>query len=451
MPHQEALSVIATIKPGRVETLKGILGTIADHVNDWNLIPFTALNNVHFGRLIVFDDSTGVDGTAVPAQLALMTNVDAPLDAHMHELATLAAVGIDRVFGECAGYPDTEHRTTSTRMAFLREHHVRSKAFYANQQGRTVTQIRQEEELRRAVNDYLDSVELSQQSPDAVRRAIIEFVRAEPRLQWALSPAEGHYFAWRLNEFAHRTGVAVMALVLSPLLLVLSPLFVVLLRSHEKRDVPDTSQASPQRVQQFRADEDYWVQNQVVAAGRFKPGVFRRLTSNAILLATDYACRHIYNRGSLSGLNTIHFARWTPLDGGRMSFSSNYDGSLESYMNDFIDKAAWGLNAIFSNGEGFPRTSFLFCGGITDEKAYKRFLPTRQVQSRVWYSAYPHLSTKNIANNAAIRKGLSDDLSIDDTKTWLARFGVSSELPAPGLIARFLDGLPWDKLCRRCS
>ena len=49
-------------------------------------------------------------------------------------------------------------------------------------------------------------------------------------------------------------------------------------------------------------------------------------------------------------------------------------------MNDFIDKAAWGLNAIFSNGDGFPRTSFLFCGGIRDEKAYKRFLPTRQVQ-----------------------------------------------------------------------
>ena len=40
-----------------------------------------------------------------------------------------------------------------------------------------------------------------------------------------------------------------------------------------------------------------------------------------------------------------------------MFFSSNYDGSLESYMNDFIDKAAWGLNAIFSNGDGFPRTS----------------------------------------------------------------------------------------------
>ena len=92
-------------------------------------------------------------------------------------------------------------------------------------------------------------------------------------------------------------------------------------------------------------------------------------------------------------------------------------------MNDFIDKAAWGLNAIFSNGDGFPRTCFLFCGGITDEKAYKRLLPTRQAPSNVWYSAYPHLTTKNIANNEAIRRGLSEEVDEADVRRWLRRFG----------------------------
>ena len=204
-------------------------------------------------------------------------------------------------------------------------------------------------------------------------------------------------------------------------------------------------------VNRLRADEDYWVHNQVIAAGSFKPGLFRQLVATVILRTTDFACRHIYNRGFLSGLNTLHFARWVALDDAqRMFFSSNYDGSLESYMNDFIDKAAWGLNAIFSNGDGFPRTSFLFCGGIRDEKAYKRFLPTRQVQSRVWYSAYPYLTTKNIANNAAIREGLSGDSGDDDTRAWLMRFGVGNRLPESGVVARILDGIPWDRLCR-CS
>ena len=65
--------------------------------------------------------------------------------------------------------------------------------------------------------------------------------------------------------------------------------------------------------------------------------------------------RHVFNRGNLAGVKTIHFARWVFLDGKRrVFFASNYDGSLESYMDDFIDKIAWGLNIVFSNGFGYP-------------------------------------------------------------------------------------------------
>jgi hypothetical protein len=139
-------------------------------------------------------------------------------------------------------------------------------------------------------------------------------------------------------------------------------------------------------------------------------------------------------------------------DGGRrLFFTSNYDGSLEAYMNDFIDKAAWGLNAIFSSGDGFPRTAFLVCKGITDEKAYKRFLPTRQVQTNVWYSAYPQLTTKNIANNEAIRRGLSERMDEGQARQWLKRFGCGNRLPESGRIARLLDGIEWEKICRFCK
>ena len=88
-------------------------------------------------------------------------------------------------------------------------------------------------------------------------------------------------------------------------------------------------------------------------------------------------------------MKTIHFARWVFLDGKRrVFFASNYDGSLESYMDDFIDKIAWGLNVVFSNGVGYPRTSWLVLGGARDELAFKDYLRTHQVPTRVWYSAY---------------------------------------------------------------
>ena len=42
-------------------------------------------------------------------------------------------------------------------------------------------------------------------------------------------------------------------------------------------------------------------------------------------------------------------------DKRRLFFASNYDGSLDSYMDDFINKVALGMNLVFSNGIGFPR------------------------------------------------------------------------------------------------
>jgi hypothetical protein len=451
VPHQEALTIVAPIRPGEVDAVKRTLGTIPEHVDGWDVIRFDQLPRVHFARVVVFDETTDVDGTPIGAQLSLMTNVDAPMEAHLDDLTRTAGAGLDQVFEGCVGYPDAPRRSPAARLAFLRRFRREASAFYVNGPGRSVEQILGEEALRRGIGGFLDSADFSRESPEAVRDRIKDFVGRQSHLQWALRPAEPPSFAWRVRHFLHLVGHGAIGVLALPLAIPLAPVLLALLRSHEKRDVPDTSQATAESVDRLRSDEDYWVHNQVIAAGSFKPGLFRQLTTTVILRTTDFACRHIYNRGFLSGLNTIHFARWVPLDDGRrMFFSSNYDGSLESYMNDFIDKAAWGLNAIFSNGDGFPRTSFLFCGGIRDEKAYKRFLPTRQVQSRVWFSAYPHLTTKNIANNAAIREGLSGHLSPEETKVWLRRFGVGNQLPESGLVARILDRVPWDRLCR-CS
>ena len=123
---------------------------------------------------------------------------------------------------------------------------------------------------------------------------------------------------------------------------------------------------------------------------------------------TNYAVRHIYGNGSLSGLNTIHLcALGRPDEGGkRMFFSSNYDGSLESYMNDFIDKAAWGSMRSSATATASPNVLFVLRRhqgreGVQAIPAHAAGAVARLV------SAYPDLSTKNIANNAAIREGCS--------------------------------------------
>ncbi|HLZ10472.1 MAG TPA: hypothetical protein VKT80_17940, partial [Chloroflexota bacterium] len=122
----------------------------------------------------------------------------------------------------------------------------------------------------------------------------------------------------------------------------------------------------------------------------------------------------------LAGVKTIHFARWVPIDGDRrVLFASYYDGSLESYMDDFIDKEAWGLNAVFSNGVGYPRTNWLVLDGAKDEQAFKDFLRSHQTPTPVWYSAYDRLTTLNIEKNAKIRAGLYGSLTDSQIREWL--------------------------------
>jgi hypothetical protein len=88
-------------------------------------------------------------------------------------------------------------------------------------------------------------------------------------------------------------------------------------------------------------------------------------------------------------------------------------------MDDFIDKIAWGLNIVFSNGFGFPRARWLVLDGARDELAFKDYLRVHQVPTMVWYSAYGRLTNANIANNERIRAGLRGELGSDATESWL--------------------------------
>ena len=209
-----------------------------------------------------------------------------------------------------------------------------------------------------------------------------EHVQSDPELAWALEPAERPGRLARVREKLHLVAIP---LLLLPLAAAAAPRAAVL-RGRPRGSTSGatarrrTSSRTRSRILELAALEDHLVQNPFTAVGHVKPGRFRRLTLSAVLFDLNYATRHIFNRGNLSGVKTIHFARWVFIDGKRrMFFASNYDGSMESYMDDFIDKVAWGLNLVFSNGVGYPKTRWLVFGGAKDELAFKDFLRVHQV------------------------------------------------------------------------
>jgi len=421
MPHQVSLTLVANVQAGEAERLKRLLETMGDGVANGSVIDFDALEGVHFARFVLLDEATGLDGEPLPALLLYMSVLDTSRERHLDELVDLAGEGIDRLFAHCDGYPQEAQRTREQRRAYLRSHRVKEQAFYVNTVGRTTRQIREEAELRDRLEDFLDgSDDLRQKDPLEIRRAVQHHIDGDQSLAWARRPPLGVDLGFRLRELAHLIGVPLLLLVLSPLLLLAAPVFIVLLRRHERSDPAPHLNPPPERVQELAALEDHLVHNPFTALGFVKPGLFRRLTLIGVLHAINYATRHVFNRGNLAGVKTIHFARWVFLDDKRrVIFASNYDGSLESYMDDFIDKIAWGLNIVFSNGHGYPRTRFLMLDGARDELAFKDYLRLHQVPTRVWYSAYGRLTSANIATNEQIRAGLRGEAGREASKRWL--------------------------------
>jgi len=419
--HQVALTVRAPVRRDRVEALRLTLEAMGASERGAPAIPFSGMDGVHFARLVLLEDSVDLEENLIPASLLYMAEFDAPLARHVDQLAGSGGAGLDATFGECESYP--AGASSAMRAAFLAEHAIPSQANYVNTVGRTVEQVRSEAVLRRSIEAFLDRRRGDlPATPEGVRAEIQRFVRAEPALAWARRRAPRPSLRWRAGEALHFAAMTLVLLLALPFALLALPFYVVVLRIHERREPAPHIRPELAHAQRLGAIEDHAAQNQFSAIGYVKPGRFRALTVKLVLWLIELAARHVFTRADLSGVKTIHFAHWTVLDGGRrVIFTSNYDGSLESYMDDFIDKVAYGLNASFSNGVGFPRARFLLFDGARREQEFKDHLRRRQIPSQVWYSAYPQLTARNIDDNALLRSGLWGEMGRPDAEAWLRR------------------------------
>jgi len=159
-------------------------------------------------------------------------------------------------------------------------------------------------------------------------------------------------------------------------------------------------------------------QNHLASLTYVKPGFLRASLLRATLYLIGLLSRYWFNEGTLGGIPTILAARWVLLDGGRrLLFLTNYGGGWESYLDEFIDMGAVkGLNAIWSNTfiksagsarpHAFPATRFWLWQGAQSEQAFKAYVRHSQVETIVWYGAYPTLSIVNVNTNTDLRQAL---------------------------------------------
>lgn len=421
MTHQEALTVCAVVRPAELDGLREQVAVVAADPAGNPLLPFGELAAVHFARLMIVDGAPA--GAPGHWYLVLTIDCDAPGRHTLERLVERAGAGLDELYGRCDGYP--ARPTPSGRLAYLRAHLEPSQVFYLHAVGRSLPQIRGEARLRAAVETFLDdeAERLAGRPASEVRDAVREFVAADDGLAWALRPPERPALGFRIREGLHKVLVPVVLVLLLPVLVPALAIWFLWMRYHELTDRIPRTELDAVRMRSLGDAEDFVVMNAFSSLAPIKPGLFWGLTARLSLFVGNYSARHIFTRGSLSGLTTVHFARFMRLGPARaLLFTSYYDGSLESYNNDFVDQVAWVLNTVFGQQEGYPRTRWLFGAGARDEQGFKRFIRGHQIPNEAWYSAYPDLAAVTLDQNARLRAGLIGErgaVSEQEAQAWL--------------------------------
>ena len=410
------------IEPAKLDALTAYLDEIHDQLLTHPEFPVQQFTKAHFASLgIVPDDRYG-------AYLIFENNIDGTVDAYIEQLCDVAPAALHTIYSMCEGYDGGAGFDRGRMRAYLRAHVVRPSAGFVGNVGRDVARIHAEHDLRAKIELYLDGL-CDGGTLGATPAAIYAQVRAyaAATFPWALQPqgrlSAAEMFKRRLAVWA----LGALALLTLPVVIPLAVLFLVVLRIHELRDRSVIPPPDQNQTAIVTAREDNILQNHFASVVDVKPGAFRRFTLRLVLFLASRAAALSVN-GTLSNLNNIHFAHWVLIDGGRrMLFLTNYDGSWENYLDDFIDKASVGLTAIWSNTKlrgpllNFPKTWFLALGGARDERNFKNIARESQLLSNVWYSAYRDITVPRADLNSAIRDGLATPPQGDAIAEWLQR------------------------------
>ena len=418
---QMIVSFITKIDPARLSELESMLDEMADDPVGNRHIPFGSLPRLHFASLVIFPDEQ------YGPYLVFEHNIDGPMAAYLDDLLDRYGEGLHRIYRCCLRYSAAGPTDRGAMVGYLRAHLFRPHAYHIGTPGRSVERIHREANLREALERFLDGVARTPAAAEGagkIRRMIQEVVAGDRNLAWVRDVRPRLTLADRYLPWARLIGTALGALALSPVLLPIGVVWAAVLRWKETHDPPPAGPVAHEHVDRVASREDRSpvVQNHMASLSVVKPGPFRRGTLRLVLWLAGLFARTQTN-GKLGGLATIHFAHWALIDDGRrMLFFSNFDGSWESYLDDFIDLTSMELTGIWSNTVGFPRTRWLVLGGARDVPNFKAISRINQAHTNVWYSAYPELTVQQIDRNSTIREQMFEPLDGQAEQGWLRSF-----------------------------
>lgn len=480
------VTIIAAVPVDRIAAVRTQIEVWGNPASGAVAAALDAMQKIHFASLNVFEASAGDRG-----HLVFEFSGDGSRDDLLDKLATALEPSLAPIFDASVGRGSTslldfwKAHVVSTGQSLL----VNPGLDFTGSPGLSVERIRRERDLARHLTAQLASTPAGTSALATLTQ--LRSALGSTTWSWALEPepviddgasvgipttfAEAtvvvakllpSFFAtflwpfailaavvlgvaWWLEDFTWKAVPAAAGwtfLVVVAAVLVVAGLIYRELRRREDAEVPIDRPPPPGSVGAIMERENFIAQNHLAALSVAKPGRLRHFTLILAFWVVGQLVRHYFRPGFLGSLGSIHFARWVKVPGTNdLLFLSNYGGSWESYLEDFITKAHGGLTAVWSNTLDFPATSNLFLKGATAGERFKRWARRQQIPTAFWYSAYPDVTTANIRNNAAIRQGLGAVLSESEARKWLSLFGSSArpvtELESQEIQSLLLGGL----------
>jgi hypothetical protein len=225
---------------------------------------------------------------------------------------------------------------------------------------------------------------------------------------------------WLTDDSFCNVVVKVLLLILLGAVIIVLPA-AARLRWLENRDTScDAPKLDAKTQRAIASREDFIAQNHMISIVHLKPGVLRMILAREAHRVLGLYVRNCCRDGYLGSMRTIHFAHWAFLDNGaRLMFHSNYDGSWEGYLDDFIERAHAGLTLAWTHGVGFPRTRWLYQGGATEGRKFKDWARHSMSESQFWFSAYKRYSVNDIERHARLANGLRQQmLNGKEARAW---------------------------------
>ena len=330
MTPQSTFMIVAAVSDEKVGELRNLLATmnkLPGHADpDNRLVPFGRFDRLHFARFMIIEAKTadeinafGIRPRPWRPKLAFIGDVDGDRDSFLADLATHASTGLREIFSSCEDF--SQHG--SSLLQWMKEHNIQPTANYINWIGRTVKQVHEEAALHNRLSAYLQEIveDVGRDNTLALRQKLLSYVEIEKHAgRLTLTPPEPTPTGWKIRNLLHKIGVPLILLLWSPIFLVIAPFLAIRLRMLERSDPELFIRPDRDHLIDLSVQEDLYVSNQYNVFGDVKPGFFRLFTFSFLLFVLDYFVRHIYVRGFVSRIRTIHFARWVFMDNKRRVF-----------------------------------------------------------------------------------------------------------------------------------